>query len=148
MVFCDYFSASDDAAAVRVLDEPGGPDTAAFDVVALKGIDPVVAMARLEAILTGCAYEEAAKRPRSGELLSSPEAEDAFVVSVSDTLREALAAASPEALAEAAGSWAETDELRKDGVTSGTAAEVLVSLSALAGRASAESQRLYCWLAL
>ncbi|ELS57533.1 hypothetical protein [Streptomyces viridochromogenes] len=83
MVTCDYFSASDDDTALRVLDEPGGADPAGWDVVPLKGIDPVVATARLEAVLTGCTYEEAAERPRSGQPLSSPEAESAFVVSVS-----------------------------------------------------------------
>ncbi|MBT2424083.1 hypothetical protein J7F01_40595 [Streptomyces sp. ISL-22] len=148
MVMCDYFSASDDDTALRVLDEPGGPDPAGWDVVPLKGIDPVVVMARLEAVLTGCSYEEAAERPRSGQLLSSPEAESAFVVSVSDTLTEALASATPAVLAEAAGPWAETDELRQYGTTAEAATEVLGLLSGLARRARSAGCRLYCWWAL
>ncbi|WP_223184537.1 hypothetical protein [Streptomyces sp. CBMA152] len=145
---CDYFSAADDSAAVRVLDEPGGPDGALFDVVALKGIDPVVVMAQLEAILTGCTFDEASKRPRSGQLLSSPEAESAFIISVSDTLQEALATATRDSLVEAAGPWAETDELRGNGVTVDTAAEVLALLAGLAGRARSSGMRLFCWWAL
>ncbi|AXK34060.1 hypothetical protein DVA86_16725 [Streptomyces armeniacus] len=147
MVMCDYFSAPDDDTAVRVLDEPGGPDTESFDVVSLKGLDPVVLMPQLEAILTGCTYDEASERPRSGQLLSSPEAE-AFVVSVSDTLQEALASATPASLAEAAGPWSETDELREYGVTAETATGVLDVLSGLAGRARSAGCRLYCRWAL
>ncbi|GAA2420690.1 hypothetical protein [Streptomyces glaucus] len=145
---CEYFSASDDDAAVRVLDQPGGPHRSAFDVVPLKGFDPVVVMARLEAILTGCTYEEASERPRSGQVLSSPEAESAFVLSVSDSLQEALASASHTSLIDAAGRWAETDELRQSGVAPETALEALVQLGGLADRARSAGFRLFCWWAL
>ncbi|MFI8434718.1 hypothetical protein ACIGJO_13365 [Streptomyces sp. NPDC079020] len=148
MVMCDYFSASDDDAAVSVLDEPGGPDPSVFDVVSLKGLDPVVVMPRLESILTGCTYDEAAGHPRSGKLLSSPEAESAFIMSVSDTLQEALASATHDSLREAAGPWAGTDELLASGIASETAAHVAVQLAELAGRARPAGHRLYCWWAL
>lgn len=148
MVMCDYFAAPDDDTAVRVLEQPGGPAPSVFDVVSLKGVDPVVAMARLEAILSGCTYEEASQRPRSGQLLSSPEAESAFIMSVSDTLWEALASATRTAPAEAAGRWSETDELRQHGVTAETAAEMVDLLSGLADRARSAGNRLYCWWAL
>ncbi|MFF7550828.1 hypothetical protein ACFZCU_45560 [Streptomyces canus] len=49
MVMGDYFSPSDGDVAIRVLDRPGGPDPSVFDVVPLKGIDPVVAMAQFGA---------------------------------------------------------------------------------------------------
>ncbi|MCY9784876.1 hypothetical protein KIK06_13345 [Nocardiopsis sp. EMB25] len=148
MVMCDYFSATGDEEAVGVLDEPGGPDPAVFDVLPLKGIDPVVVMARLEAIVTGRDHDEASARPRSGELLSDPGHGSAFVVSVSDSLRRALASASDERLAEAAMSWADSEELR-DGPTS--ADDLLAALRLLAGlarRADRENRRLYCWWAL
>ncbi|MFD9793733.1 hypothetical protein ACFWXK_22630 [Streptomyces sp. NPDC059070] len=143
---CDYFSAPHDDAAVGVLDQPGGPDASGFDVVALKGLDPVVTMASLEAILTGCTYDEASARPRAGRLLSSPDHESAFIISLSDTLQEALASASHDGLADAAAAWAETDELRGCGIDA--AREVLVLLSGLANRASSGRRRLYCWWAL
>ncbi|MGW4233506.1 hypothetical protein ACWEF9_30320 [Streptomyces sp. NPDC004980] len=148
MVMSDYFSASDDDTAVRVLDRFGGPDPSVLDVVPLKGIDPVVAIARLEAVLTGCTYDEATGRPRSGQLLSSPEADSAFIMSVSDTLQEALASATHDSLVEAAGPWSETEELQASGIDSETAGEALVLLSGLAGRARSADLRLYCWWAL
>jgi hypothetical protein len=148
MPICDYFSATDDQAAVAVLDTPGGPGQASLDVVYLKNIDPVVCMAQLEAIMAGCSYEEASRRPRSGQLLSSPEAESAFVVSVSDTLCELLAAATEDDLAQAAELWSQTEELRMMRADAETMAGVLADLAGLARRAQASSQRLYCWLAL
>ncbi|MFG2563679.1 hypothetical protein [Streptomyces sp. NPDC048496] len=148
MVLCDYFSAGDDDAAVRVLDRPGGPDTSAFEVVSLKGVDPVVVMARLEAILTGCTYDEACRRPRSGQLLSSPDDEGAFIVTVSDTLQEALGSATHDFLVEASGPWSETGELRQYAITSEAALEVLIHLSGLASRARSSGLRLFCWWAL
>ncbi|QFG24506.1 hypothetical protein [Actinomadura sp. WMMB 499] len=148
MVFCDYFAAPDDLAAVAVLDEPGGPGAAAFDAVPLKGVDPVVVIARLEAILTGCTYGEAAERPRSGTLLSPPDAESAFVVAVTDTLRDALASAAEAALREAGPAWAGTDEMRADGVSAEGATEAAMLLADLARRATSNGMRLYCWWAL
>ncbi|WP_116244482.1 hypothetical protein [Nocardiopsis sp. FIRDI 009] len=148
MVLCDYFSASGDEEAVGVLDGPGGPEPSVFDVLPLKGIDPVVVMARLEAILTGCDHDEASARPRSGELLSDPEHGSAFVVSVSDSLQRALASASEDRLAEAAGPWADTEELRDDPSTADDLLEVLRPLAGLARRAEREGRRLYCRWAL
>ncbi|WP_225077439.1 hypothetical protein [Streptomyces sp. CoT10] len=69
MTLCDYFSAADDQAAVAVLQTPGGPGQAELDVVFLKNIDPVVAIAQLEAVMTRCSHEAAGERPRSGQLL-------------------------------------------------------------------------------
>ncbi|MFF7714514.1 hypothetical protein [Streptomyces sp. NPDC007988] len=63
MPLCDYFSAPDDQAAVAALQIPGGPGQAERDVVFLQNIDPVVAIARLEAVMTGCSYEEATRDP-------------------------------------------------------------------------------------
>ena len=147
MPICDYFSAADDEAAVAVLQTPGGPGRSSLDVVYLKNIDPVVCMARLEAIMAGCSYEEASRRPRSGQLLSSPDAESAFVLSVSDTLCELLAAAAEDDLARAAEPWSLTEEMSGLVDTEGAAA-VLAALADLARRARASGRRLYCWWAL
>jgi hypothetical protein len=120
---CTYFSAPDDEAAVAAI-ETFGPDHAGFDVVFLKNIDPVVAIANLEAIMTGCGYEEARQRPRSGQLLSSPDYEGAFVLSVSDTLVEALVAATQNDIARVAQAWSATDELQPDRVDAAMATDV------------------------
>ncbi|MFE9605160.1 hypothetical protein [Streptomyces hokutonensis] len=145
MAICDYYSAASDEAAVGVLDAPVGPDPAVFDVLSLKGIDPVVVVARLEGLLTDCAHDEARARPRSGQLLSDPEAEAAFVISVTDTLRDALASATDGQLGLVAGPFGAVEEV---GLPSAEALEVLRLLSGLARRAVAENRRLYCWWAL
>ncbi|MFG2820891.1 hypothetical protein ACGFX4_15865 [Kitasatospora sp. NPDC048365] len=144
MTMCDYFSATDDRAAVAVVDRPGGPAEAGHDVVFLKNIDPVVAIAQLEAVLTGCGYEEVVRRPRSGQLLSSAEDDAPLVFSLSDSLVEALAAAAPADLARAAGPWSETPELQQCQVDARTALGVLEALAGLTRRAGAAGLRLYC----
>jgi hypothetical protein len=144
MPICDYFSAADDQAAVAVPDTLGGPSRASLDVVALKNIDPVVCMAQLEAIMAGCSYEEARQRPRSGQLLSSPEGEGACVVSVSETLCELLAVATGDDLARAAELWSQTQELRSIRADAETVAGVMADLAGLARSAQASNRRLYC----
>jgi hypothetical protein len=148
MPLCDYFSAADDQAAVAVLQTPGGPGQADLDVVFFKDIDPVVAIARLEAIMTDCSYEDARERPRSGQLLSTPEEGAAFVVSLTDTLTAALASASRDDLVRFAEPWSKTDELRQIGISVEFTAGVLEALAGLAQRARTSGQRLYCWWAL
>ncbi|UQX04768.1 hypothetical protein [Streptomyces sp. RerS4] len=147
MPLCDYFSAADDQTAVAVLRTPGGPGQAELDVVLLKNIDPVVAIAQLEAIMTGCSHEEAGERPRSGQLLSEPEDGPPFVVSLSDTLIDALATATRDDLVRFAEPWSMTDELRQMGISVEDTAAVLKNLAGLAERARASDQRLYCWWA-
>ncbi|MDI2129954.1 hypothetical protein [Yinghuangia seranimata] len=71
MPLCDHLSAVDDQAAVEVLQTPGGPEQGDFDVVLLKNIDPVLAIAQLEAAVTACGYEEASARPRCGRFRAS-----------------------------------------------------------------------------
>ncbi|WP_405715479.1 hypothetical protein OG264_37625 [Streptomyces xanthophaeus] len=148
MPLCDYFSAPDDQAAVGVLRTPGGPGQAELDVVYLKNIGPVVAIAQLEAIMTGCIYEEATGRPRSGQLLSEPEDGPPFVVTLTDTLIDDLAVASPDDLVRCAEPWSMTDELRQIGIGVEATAEVLAGLAGLARRARASDRRLYCRRAL
>jgi hypothetical protein len=148
MPLCDYFSATDDQAAAAVLQTPGGPGQADLDVVFLENIDPVVAIARLEAIMTGCSFEEAGERPRSGELLSDAERDGAFVVSVTDTLTAALASATQDDLVRFAEPWSMTDELQQIGISVEVAAGVLEALAGPAQRAQASDGRLYCWWAL
>lgn len=147
MPLCDYFSAADDQAAVAVLQTLGGPGQAGLDVVLLKNVDPVVAIVQLEAVMTSCSYEEARERPRSGQLLSSPEGES-FVISVSDTLLDALATASRDDLVRFAEPWSMTDELRQLGFSVDVTVEILEGLAELAQRAKAAGLRLYCWWAL
>ncbi|MGW2895993.1 hypothetical protein ACWDAO_15565 [Streptomyces sp. NPDC001212] len=148
MTLCDYFSAADDQAAVAVLQTPGGPGQAELDVVFLKNIDPVVAIAQLEAVMTRCSHEEAGERSRSGQLLSEPEDGPPFVVSVSDTLIDALITATQNDLVRFAELWSMTDELQQLGISVEVTASLLKNLAGLAHRARSNGQSLYCWWTL
>ncbi|MFD1271380.1 hypothetical protein ACFQ51_03635 [Streptomyces kaempferi] len=148
MTLCDYFSAADDRAAVAVGGSPAGPGPAGFDVVSLKGIDPVVAIARLEAIATDCSYEEAGRRPRSGQLLSEADGQGPLVFSLSDTLVTALVTATRGDFRRFAESWSMTAELRHNQVDAETAGGALEALARPGPTRSADGLRLYCWWAL
>ncbi|MEW2317474.1 hypothetical protein [Streptomyces bauhiniae] len=141
----DYFSAADDASALAVI-EGGGPARVGLDVVFLKDVDPVVAIAGLEAVMTGCSDEEVGARARVGRLLSSAEVDSPFVLTVSDTLRDALVSASAEDAASAAEAWAASGSAA--GLDAATATGVVEALVGLARRARAAELRLYCWWAL
>lgn len=145
MTLCDYYSAADDQAALAVAERTGGPAQAALDVVFLKNIDPVVAIAQLEAILTDCTYEEASQRPRAGQLLSSSEEEGRLIISVSDSLADALARATRADLERVAEPWSLTAELQQSKVDVFNALDVLEAMAGLARRARAADMHLYCW---
>ncbi|MEU0414489.1 hypothetical protein ABZ307_42905 [Streptomyces griseorubiginosus] len=137
-----YFSAADDEAAVAVIGA-SGPVRAGLDVIFLKDIDPVDAIAQLEALTTGCSYEEASQRPRVGQLLSPEDVDSPFVLTVSDTLCDVLVSASGDDIV-ARPTWSG----RGVGLDAATAAVVLESLVGLARRARAADLRLYCWWTL
>lgn len=132
----DYFSAASDEAAAGVIDRaggPGGPAVApapvkrgwfgrtssppplqdmgpAFDTVSAGGIDPVVMMGTLEELLTGRPYDEVINDPRSGHIVAIRDEGQLLVVALTDALSQALAAASPQRLADVAVPWAATEE--------------------------------------
>jgi len=66
------------------------------------------------------------------------------VMSVSDTLRELLAAATEDDVIRVAEQWSLTEELRMAGVDAQAAAGVLAALAGLARRARAADMHLYC----
>ncbi|MGR6968161.1 hypothetical protein ACU639_00815 [Streptomyces cynarae] len=141
----DYFSAADDESAVAVI-EAGGPVRAGLDVIFLKDIDPVDAIAQVEGVMTGCSYQEASQRPRVGQLLSSEDVDSPFVLTVSDTLCDVLVSASGDDVVAAAEAWSGSGGVV--GLDAATAAVVLESLAGLARRARAANLRLYCWWTL
>lgn len=145
MPLIDYFTAPSDADAARVLPGTGGPAAHGFEVLPAKGIDPAVALGNLEAILTDRPFDEVSAASRQCHLLTDGDA-DAFVVTVTDTLRDALAAASAEHLRQVAEPWAATDELA--GTPPAMLADALDQFAGLARRALERNQRLYCWWAL
>lgn len=141
----DYFSAADDESAVAVI-EAGGPARAGLDVIYLKDIDPVDAVAGLEAVMTGRGYDEVSKRPRVGQLLSSADVDSPFVLTVSDTLFDVLVSASENDVRTVAEAWSASGRVR--GLDAATAKVVVEALADLAKRARAADLRLYCWWTL
>jgi hypothetical protein len=144
-VVTDYFSASSDAAAASVIDRLGGPREPStgpsaeppFDTVEAKNLDPVVMLGTLEALLTGRDYRDIVAGQDDYHLL---------VLTVTDEIQAALAAASDKRLAEVAVPWSRTEEMR--GADPKELAELLGKLASLARRAAGRSERLYCWVSV
>ncbi len=145
MPLIDYFTAPSDTDAARVHLGSGGPATLGFDTVSAKGIDPAVALGNLESIMTDRPYEEVVNRSRQCDLLTDDE-EDALVVTVTDTLRDALAAAHDERRRHTAEQWAATEELAH--TTPEMLADFLGQFATLASSASERGHHHYCWWAL
>jgi hypothetical protein len=137
-VIYDYFAApSDDVAAAVVENGPDG-----LSKVDTKGLDPVVVMGKLEALLSGRPYDEVVDDPRSGELLAMGGDGEVLVLTVTEGLRDGLA--EPRELDGVAAAWAEAEELR--GWDPADLAQVLRELHVLAREASSKGEQLYCWV--
>ncbi len=147
MPLIDYFVAPDDATAATALDVAGGPGAAGFATLPAKGIDPSVTLGKLESLLTGRRYEEITGDPRHRRPLTDTEAES-FVVTVTDTLRDALAGTGGDRVDDVAREWAATDERRLARLDATQLAQVLQLLAGLARQAVDADGRLYCWWAL
>lgn len=168
-----YFTAPDDASAAQAESRPGGPlgwpvvtgtrrvglfrkepvlDSLgpAYEGFSARGYDPVVNLGTLEAILRDVEYESLEDDPRWG---GSPSTDDPpeghAVISVTDSLRDALSSASEESLRRAADRWSETEELsRWDDTTAADHLAFLQQLTTLSGSAVASGHHLYCYYAL
>lgn len=171
-----FFSAPDDEAAQDAERRPGGPlgwpqvtghrKTGlfrkepvltelgpAYDGFAARGYDPVVHMGTLEELLTGRAFDTIMDDPRAGG--SAGDGNDApesnSVVTITDSLRDALASADDDRLAEVVVPWSRTEELQHPGWEDVGVADHLAFLRDLrdvAVRARAAGHRLYCYFAL
>lgn len=154
-VLFDYFSAASDQAAAGAISLAGGPGApaagapagASFDTVPVKGIDPLVQLGTLEELLTGREYEQIVAGPRAGHVLATHDGGERLVVTLTDELQAALAAADDAQLASIAVPWSQTEEFFGQGdpqILTG----LLHELAALAQRARAKEERLYCWVCL
>jgi hypothetical protein len=115
----------------------------------VRGYDPVVNMANLEALLTGRDFDSVCAEPRLGaEVTHEPSAEGAGVVTLTDSLRDALIACEQEALEQVVDRWAATEEFQLPGWEGVTRAEhlaFLTQLRTLATETRDTGHRLYCW---
>lgn len=177
-VMYEYFAAPSDAVAAEMVHAgPGGPEPAspalrealrARDleairqatqprvrladsgvlVLAVKGIDPVVQMGTLEALLTGRQYDVIAGRPRAGALVAAgDDQEGPWVVTLTGELQAALAAAHRDQIVAVAAPWLETEEFGGHGDPE-VLAGFLLELAGLARQAGQRGERLYCWICL
>ena len=150
-VITDYFSAASDEAAASAFDYLGGPaqargDAPAFDTLEAKGVDPVVNLGMLESIITGRSWREIFDKPEHGTVLVHDDEGCRLVVTVSEELRALLTVAAPGQLAEWVIPWSQTEEFR--GASPGSLAPFLGELAALARRASARGEHLYCLISV
>jgi|GEM_PF-541355 len=175
-VLFDYFAADSDELAASVIDRRGGPGTApspvpsntprrrlfrraveqapvrredapelVFETVSVRGIDPVVQLGTLEELLTGRPYDDIVEDPRSGHALAMCDGGERLVMTLTDGVTTALLEAGNDRLAGVAAPWSQTEDFLGDGDPE-VIAGFLQNLSALARRARASDQRLYCWV--
>jgi len=167
-----YFTAPDDDTAAEAESRLGGPlgwpavtayrraglfrkepvvETLgpAFDGFQTRGYDPVVVLGTLETLVRHIEYEELEKNPRWGRAPSDAEPPDgAGVVTLTDTLRDALAAASDDDVHLVAEPWSRTEELSDAGWEGTTLTDhvgFLMQLRDLARSAQQRSHHLYCY---
>lgn len=138
-----YFIASDDAAAAAVVE--AGPDAAHGPV--LDAVDPTVQAGTLQELLTGEPYDSITGERSWARLVSEPDHDSAWVVSLPGTFTDALAGASDERLAEIVGPWSETEEFWDSGDPE-TLLPMLRDWRALARAARERGAGLYCWNSL
>ncbi|WP_328719344.1 hypothetical protein OHT52_07440 [Streptomyces sp. NBC_00247] len=134
----DYYAATDDAQAIALSENEYGAGTAdPFGTIGLKGVMPHEILGTVESRLTGVPEEQVEADPRFCELLNvdGDDQDGPWLVSLTDTLRDALAEATPERLEDGVG---QDSELMAD---------FLQRLAELA-RDAGPQRRLYCRMSL
>ncbi|MEU4180853.1 hypothetical protein [Streptomyces sp. NPDC026589] len=139
----DYYAATDDSQALALFEDGCTDDP--FGMLGLKGADPYLLLGTVEAHLTGVSEEQVEADPRFCELLNDAEHEGPWLVSLTDSLRDALATATPERLLETATAWTHTED--GDGEDPALLADFLERLSELA-RDARPRRSLYCGMSL
>jgi hypothetical protein len=145
----EYFAAPSDEAAVSVLQVHGGPVAAkgaSWDAIDGRGVEPSVNLPELEELLTGVEYDDLIEDPRAGNTLARLE-DEAMVITLSDSLHEALAKLPVGRIAGVAGEWSHSEEFGGD-ISPGDLTGFLTDLVKLAQRAAGKGQRLYCWVSV
>ena len=151
-VLYDYFRAGDLTAAAAAADRPGGPlvtgpaSAAAYDGVAAAGIDPVVTLGQLIGFLRGVSWTpdlvlaDEVARSATGR---------AWVERLGQSVRDTLADAVDDTLAEIVVKWSQVEEfVPADEVDEAQLLALVNDLVGLARRARAAGEQLYCWSCL
>jgi hypothetical protein len=116
-----------------------------FEVLSVKGIDPVVQMATLEQLLTGTSTDVIFSGERSGKDVAVRDGGERLVLTLTDELQAVLSAATEKQLDAVATPWSQTAEFWGRGEPEALA-HFLRQLSLLARNATAAGNRLYCWV--
>lgn len=140
-VLTTYFIAGSDAAAAALV------DTGPVGLPAVDGVDATVQAGTLLALLTGRDYGEIVEDQAWARLVSDPDDDSAWVVSMPESFTTALASATDERLAETVVPWSQTEEFWGSGDPDHLL-PMLHEWRDLARRATAEGAALYCWMAL
>jgi len=151
-VLYDYFRASDNAAAIRLIDElDGGPVVrgdrdVAVDAVDLKGIEPEVTLGQLVGFARGTEWTVDTVQ---GQLLWSADEQGPWLESIDDATRDTLASISDELMPELSARWGRIEELSLgDDVAGDEMLPVIEEIRGLARRARDAGDHLYCWSCL
>lgn len=160
-VLCDYFVCASPAEARAVIDWSAGPAgqppsdgavpprpdaPSSYPTISLPGIEPVVMIATLEALMTGREATDVMDEPGS-EPIAERDGGERLIVPMKRSLQEALATASEQELRTAAASWSETEEFFGDGDPE-TLGEALIELAALTNEAARTGGGVYCWVSV
>lgn len=137
----DYFIAETDREAATAIE----PDVlGSFPSVDGRGLEPVVKMGKLHALLMGRSYEDVVARS-SSELIAERDEGESLVLKLDGDFLHALATSSDPDLAAVAVPWSETEEFWGHGDPQALAT-FLIEFAELA-RAAVECNRtLYCRL--
>jgi hypothetical protein len=146
-ILTEYFVASSDEIASAVL--PSGPARASVLPVSFdaNGMEPVVVMGKLEAILTGRDYDQVCENPRQGLMIANDRRNSVFAVT--EELRDALAVSGDGRLRMAAEELAPTKEIAAvdaEGVAG--VVNAVLELGDIARIARLRSEGMYCWTCL
>lgn len=114
-------------------------------VLSTTGVDPVVQMGKLEALLTGVSYDDIRGGPRRGHAVAERGGGEKVVVILTDELQVVLSTATSDQFAAVAGPWSQIDEFFGHG-DSEALTYLLLELSDLAQQARQRGERLYCWI--
>ncbi|MCX5126874.1 hypothetical protein [Streptomyces sp. NBC_00347] len=147
-LLCGYYAAADDHDVRQaVVHAGGGEDGIDHDQVLVDGVDPVVDLPWVEFVLTGRSSRFIKSDPQHGRVVGKVRDGDVVSVSITDSLRDALASADRQFLNDVASNWRLSDScLPPPDAT--RLADFLAQMAALAERAIAQGYSLYCWKAL
>jgi hypothetical protein len=154
----DYFRAADVPAVIRLMERSDcGPVAVSgtaqlVDAVDAKGIDPHVVLGKLVSFILNVPWavdlvETRLVWPAGSD--ADADYEGPWTVAIGDRARDALAGIPDAEVPELAARWVRIEELSGFGELSPDAlVSVLTVLIALARRASAADEHLYCWMSL